>query len=481
MTPAFRAGSAPGGPGKGHSGGMGAPTLTFLGGAGTVTGSKYLLSHGQRRVLVDAGVFQGEKQLRLRNWEPLAVPPASIEAILLTHAHTDHVGYLPRLVAEGFSGRVYATAATVDLAGIVLTDAAFLAERDAEHAASHGYSRHDPPLPLFRIEDVERALGLFRVVDHDTEEDLGHGWSARWTRAGHILGAASIRVSLPSTSVLFSGDLGRASHPVLRPRETPPGADVVLVESTYGDREHPEPDGPPHEGLADLIRRTVARGGSILLPAFAVDRTEVVLQTVTELMRDGRIPELPVFVNSPMALAALDVYRNPRYAGELRPDLDATGFVDLPRLREVRSTEDSIRLNHPAVPSLIISSSGMATGGRVLHHLEHLLPEPRNAVVLTGYQAIGTRGRALVDGATQLKLHGREIPVRAEVLVDEEFSVHADRSELLDWLGALAPAPRQVFTVHGDADSADALAREVRERLDLPARAAVLDETVSLT
>jgi len=196
---------------------------------------------------------------------------------------------------------------------------------------------------------------------------------------------------------------------------------------------------------------------------------------------DGRIPELPVFVNSPMALAALDVYRNPRYAGELRPDLDATGFVDLPRLREVRSTEDSIRLNHPAVPSLIISSSGMATGGRVLHHLEHLLPEPRNAVVLTGYQAIGTRGRALADGATQLKLHGREIPVRAEVLVDEEFSVHADRSELLDWLGALAPAPRQVFTVHGDADSADALAREVRKRLDLPARAAVLDETVSLT
>jgi metallo-beta-lactamase family protein len=452
--------------------------LTFLGGAGTVTGSKYLLSGGKRRILVDVGVFQGEKDLRLRNWEPLAVAPDSVEAILLTHAHTDHVGYLPRLVAEGFSGPVYATAATVDLAGIVLTDSAFLAERDAEHAASHGYSRHDPPLPLFRVEDAERALRLFRIVDYDDEVDLGRGWSARWTRAGHILGAASIRVQTPSGSVLCSGDLGRASHPVLRPREVPPGADVVLLESTYGDREHPDPAGPAHEPLADVIRRTVRRGGSILLPAFAVDRTEVVLQAVTDLMRAGRIPELPVFVNSPMALAALDVYRNPRYADELRPELDVAGFVDLPRLREVRSTEDSIRLNHPEVPCLIISASGMATGGRVLHHLEHLLPDHRNAVVLTGYQAVGTRGRALADGASHLKLHGREIPVRAEIVVDEEFSVHADRSELLDWLAALEPAPRQVFTVHGDADSAHALAREVHARFGWPARAAVLDEVV---
>jgi len=281
--------------------------------------------------------------------------------------------------------------------------------------------------------------------------------------------------------VLFSGDLGRAEHPVLRPRETPTGAATVLVESTYGDREHLDPSGADHEPLADLIRRTARRGGTVLIPAFAVDRTEVVLQALTGLLHDDRIPELPVFVNSPMALAALDVYRDPRHAGELRPDLDVASFVDLPRLHEVRTTEESIALNRPKLPSIIISSSGMATGGRVLHHLEHLLPDSRNAVVLAGYQASGTRGRALLDGATHLKMHGRQVAVRAEVLSDEEFSVHADASELLDWLGALSPAPDQVFTVHGTPDSAGALARVATARLGLRARAAELGETVHLS
>jgi metallo-beta-lactamase family protein len=433
--------------------------LSFLGGAGTVTGSKFLLHSGSTRVLVDAGVFQGEKQYRLLNWEPFPVPPGELSTVLITHAHTDHVGYLPALVRDGFAGEVLATEATAELAAIVLRDAAFLAERDAAHAAEGGYSKHQPPLPLFTIDDVERALKLFRVVDFDTDYELGDGWSARWTRAGHILGSASVRVQTPSVSVLFSGDLGRTTHPVLRARETPPGADVVLIESTYGDREHFEPAGAAHEPLADLIRRTARRGGSVLIPAFAVDRTEVVLKTLTELMKDRRIPTLPVYVNSPMALAALRVYRDPRFAGELRPDLDAGTFVDLPQLHEVRTTEDSIKLNSPKMPSIIISSSGMATGGRVLHHLEHLLPEERNAVVLTGYQAIGTRGRALADGAAHLKMHGRQVPVRAEILIDEEFSVHADASELADWLDALSPAPREVFCVHGDPESATALAR----------------------
>lgn len=438
--------------------------LTFLGGAGTVTGSKFLLHSGSTRVLVDAGVFQGEKQYRLLNWEPFPVPPAELSAVLITHAHTDHVGYLPVLVRDGFAGEVLATEATAELAAIVLRDAAFLAERDAAHAAEGGYSKHQPPLPLFTIGDVEQALKLFRVVDFDTDYDLDDGWSARWTRAGHILGSASIRVQTPSGSVLFSGDLGRSIHPVLRARETPPGADVVLIESTYGDREHFEPDGAAHEPLADVIRRTARRGGSVLVPAFAVDRTEVVLKTITELMKDGRIPTLPVYVNSPMALAALRVYRDPRFADELRPDLDADTFVDLPQLHEVRTTEDSIKLNNPKVPSIIISSSGMATGGRVLHHLEHLLPDDRNAVVLTGYQAVGTRGRSLADGARHLKMHGRDVPVRAEILTDEEFSVHADASELVDWLDALSPAPRQVYCVHGDPDSAAALARTLTAR-----------------
>lgn len=457
-----------------------ATSLRFLGGAGTVTGSKFLLTEGGRRMLVDAGVFQGERDLRRLNWEPFGVPPDSVELVLLTHAHTDHVGYLPALVRDGFAGEVLATPATLELAEIVLRDAAFLAERDAEHAASHGYSKHRPPLPLFTTEDVERTLELFRLVDFDDDVDLGDGWWARWTRAGHILGAASIRLTTPTASALFSGDLGRAQHPVLRAREVPPGADTVLVEATYGDREHFDPSGPAHEPLADVIRRTARRGGSVLIPAFAVDRTEVVLQALTDLMHEGRIPELPVFVNSPMALDALSVYRDPRYRGELRPDLDVRSFIDLPHLREVRSTEDSIKLNRPKVPCIIISASGMATGGRVLHHLEHLLPDDRNTVVLAGYQAEGTRGRALRDGARQLKMHGRLVQVRAEILQDEEFSVHADRSELLDWLAALDPAPRQVFTVHGTPESASALAREVRSRLGLLARAAVLDETVEL-
>lgn len=458
-----------------------ATSLTFIGGAGTVTGSKYLITHDDRRILVDAGVFQGERDLRRLNWEPFPVPPESIEKVLLTHAHTDHVGYLPVLVRDGFGGEVLATEATCQLAEIVLRDSAFLAERDAEHAAAHGYSRHDPPLPLFTEADVERTLGRFRIVDYDEDVDLTGGCLARWTRAGHILGAASIRLATPDTSVLISGDLGRAEHPVLRSREIPPGAEFVLVESTYGDREHHEPAGPQHEALADLIRRTARRGGSILIPAFAVDRTEVVLQALTELLHAGRIPELPVFVNSPMALAALTVYRDRRHAAELRPDLDVNAFVDLPGLREVRSTEESIRLNRPKLPSIIISSSGMATGGRVLHHLEHLLPDNRNAVVLAGYQAAGTRGRALLDGATHLKMHGRQVPVRAEVLSDEEFSVHADRSELLDWLAALRPAPRQVFTVHGTPESAAALAAATQLRLSLPARVAGFGERVELT
>jgi len=455
-------------------------SLTFVGGAGTVTGSKYLLSEGERRVLVDCGVFQGEKNLRELNWAPFPVSPESVELILVTHAHTDHVGYLPALVRDGFAGEILATQATCELAAIVLRDAAYLAERDAEHAAAKGYSRHEHPLPLFTEADAERTLGLFRAIDYDSDIDLGAGWTARWTRAGHILGSASIRVATPSASVVFSGDLGRAEHPVLRAREIPPGASTVLIESTYGNREHFEPSGAEHEPLADLIRRTAKRGGSVLIPAFAVDRTEVVLQTLTGLLHTGRIPALPVFVNSPMALAALGVYRDRRFAAELRPDLDPGGFVDLPRLHEVRTTEESITLNDPTMPCIIISSSGMATGGRVLHHLEHMLPDPRNAVVLAGYQAEGTRGRSLLDGATHLKMHGRQIAVRAEVLQDEEFSVHADRSELLDWLAALSPAPTQVFTVHGAPDSASALAREIGARLGLTARVPELGETVQL-
>ncbi len=453
--------------------------LVFLGGAGTVTGSKYLLDVAGRRILVDAGLFQGEKQLRELNWAAFPVPPSSISDVLITHAHMDHVGYLPALVRDGFAGRVWATPASLRLAEIVLRDSAFLNERDAEHAAERGYSKHRPPLPLYTTADVEATLPLLRPVGYHEPLDLSDGIVARYIPAGHILGSASIHLTTPTTQVLFSGDLGRREHPVLRAREIPPGAATVLVESTYGDREHPEP-ALDHEPFADLIRRTARRGGSVLVPAFAVDRTEVVLKTLSEMQADGRIPELPIYVNSPMALAALAVYRDPQFRDELRPDLDPAHFIELPQLREVRSATESMRLNDPQHPCIIIASSGMATGGRVLHHLEHMLPDHRHAVVLVGYQGEGTRGRSLVEGARHLKMHGRYVPVRAEVLQDDEFSVHADGSELLDWLEQLVPRPERVFTVHGTADVAATLAGRVGDRLGTPGIVPTLGETVRL-
>lgn len=447
-------------------------TLTFLGAAGTVTGSKYLLTLGRRRVLVDAGMFQGEREWRRRNWDPFPVDPATIGDVLLTHAHLDHCGYLPALVRAGFNGPIWCTAGTRALVEIVLRDAAHLQEQDAQHAMERGYSKHDDPQALYGIRDVERTLPLFRVVDFDEDVDLGgEGVQRLWmrmTRAGHILGSASVRVSFGppewERSVLFSGDLGRHDHPLLRAREVPRGASYVVVESTYGDREHPE-NQAPHEAFADAIRRTAKRGGSVLVPAFAIDRTEVVLKALAQMRRDDRIPDLPIYVNSPMGIAALRVYREAAGDGELRPDLDVEGVLGLQNLHEARTKEESMALNNPRMPSVIISSSGMATGGRVLHHLEHMLPDDRNTVVLTGYQSVGTRGRALADGAQQLKLYGEYVPVRAEIVTDDEFSVHADASELLDWLRELRPAPRTCFVAHGEDHAAQALADAIHTDL----------------
>lgn len=446
--------------------------MTFLGAAGTVTGSKYLLTVGRRRVLVDAGMFQGEKEWRRRNWDPFPVDPASIGDVLLTHAHLDHCGYLPALVRAGFRGPIWCTPGTRALAEIVLRDAAYLQEQDALQAMEGGYSKHAHPQPLYGARDVERTLPLFRVVPFGQDIDLGGGdderlWM-RMTRAGHILGSASLRVSLGAPeferSVLFSGDLGRHDHPLLRAREVPRGATYVVVESTYGDREHPQTQ-LPHEEFADAIRRTAKRGGSVLVPAFAIDRTEVVLQALAEMRRDGRIPDLPIHVNSPMGIAALRVYREAAGDGELRPDLDVEGVLGLSNLHEALTKEQSMALNSPRMPSIIISSSGMATGGRVLHHLQHMLPDDRNTVVLTGYQSVGTRGRALADGARHVKLYGEYVPVRAEIVMDAEFSVHADASELLDWLRELRPAPRTCFVAHGEDHAAQALADAIEDQL----------------
>ena len=454
-------------------------TLGFLGGAATVTGSRFLLTHAGRRVLVDCGLYQGERELRRRNWAPFPVPPSAIDDVLLTHCHLDHCGYLPALVRDGFAGPVWATEGTAALAEIVLKDSGYLNERDAEQAREGGWSRHEVPLPLYTADDAVRAARRFRPVEYGAPQDLGGGVRVTASRAGHVLGSASMLVEVAGTRVLFSGDLGRTAHPVLRPRADPPAAATVVVESTYGDREHPEPDGPPHEAFADAIRRTVERGGSVLVPAFAVDRTELVLHALSDMVRDDQIPHVPVYVDSPMALSALEVYRRDSQRDELRPDVDPE-LAHLPLLRAARTPDESKALNNPRVPCIVISASGMGTGGRVVHHLRHMLPDRRNTVVLTGYQAVGTRGRTLVDGAAEVKIHGRYVPVEAEVVSDGEFSVHADASELLDWLGALPQRPDVVYVVHGEVSGSRALAARIRAELGFTAVVPALDERVRL-
>jgi len=454
-------------------------TLTFLGGAGTVTGSKYLLEVGTTKILIDCGMFQGDKDLRERNWAPFPVDPTTISAILVTHAHMDHTGYLPRLVHEGFSGPIWATDGTKELSEIVLLDSAHLQEQDAKDAAKGGYSKHNPPEPLYTTDDVNDTMRLFRVVGFDTDLDVGDGLTARYYRAGHILGSASIRLTTPDTAVIFSGDLGRHDHPVLKAREIPQGAPYVLMETTYGDREHPEWTEEPHEEFAAAIRRTAARGGSVLIPAFAVDRTEILLKTLAEMKAAGRIPDLPIYIDSPMGVKALAIYQSPAQRDELRDDLKDRDFIDLANVHEVTSVEDSIKLNQPAQSCIILSSSGMATGGRVVHHLQYMLPDPKHTVIFTGYQAHGTRGQALVDGATTLKMYGQYVPVKAEIVMDDGFSAHADASDLLDWLTALDPKPETVFCIHGET-GAPAMAERITKELGITAVVPRQDEKVRL-
>lgn len=441
-------------------------TLQFLGAAGTVTGSKYLLEVGSRRVLVDAGLYQGAKHLRERNWRDLPVEADTIESVVLTHAHADHISYLPALVNQGFSGPVYCTEATARLGEIVLRDAAYLQELATADAIRGGYSKHEKPRPLYTTADAERAIELFRTVAFDENIHLGDGLWARWTRAGHILGSASVRMEYGLVDVLFSGDLGRDAHPLLKPRDTPEGARWVLCESTYGDREHADPD-PPHQVLVEAIERTVARGGAVLIPAFAIDRTQTVMYVLAQLQREGRIPDVPVIVDGPMSMRALDVYRD--MPDEFRDGVRIEDFTGLRNFTEARSGRDSQRALNRGEPRIVVSSSGMLEGGRVLNHLIKLLPDERNCIVLSGYQGEGTRGRALQDGARHLKIKGRHVQVKAEVVQDREFSAHAGASELVAWVAALKPRPEMVFLVHGEKGPASALERRLAEELDIDA------------
>lgn len=442
------------------------PALTFLGAAGTVTGSKFLLESGGTRLMVDCGLYQGERRWRALNWEAPPVDPATLDAVALTHAHLDHCGYLPALVRAGFTGPVHATAGTAALAAVILRDSAHLQEEEAEGARRGGWSRHDPPLPLYTVADADAAIAALRPLGESPSVclDGASGEKVTFVPAGHILGASSVLVESGDRSVLFSGDLGRPDHPVLLPRARPPAARTVVVESTYGDRAHPEVD-PEHHVMADAIRRTIRRGGTVVVPAFAVDRTEVVLLAIADLVERGAIPEVPVWVDSPMALAALEIYRDPAHAREVRPEaLDR--LRRLSGLRTAHTAEESIRLNTPGTPCIIVSASGMATGGRVVHHLRYLLPQARNTVLLTGYQAVGTRGRDLQEGVRELKMAGRYVPVRAEVVTLDDFSVHADADELIAWLGEMPRPPESVHVVHGEPAAARALADGIRERFD---------------
>jgi metallo-beta-lactamase family protein len=434
--------------------------ITFLGATGTVTGSKYLLRFGSRSVLVDCGLYQGFKQLRLRNWERLPVEPSAIDAVVLTHAHIDHSGYIPLLVQQGFSGEVYCTPATLDLCGILLPDAGHLQEEEARYANRHGYSKHRPARPLYTREDAVASLERLRAIAFDRDHRLEGGPTIRFARAGHILGAAILRVEADGKSIVFSGDLGRPNDPILAPPVKVSGADYLVVESTYGDRRHDPSD--PADSLARVISETAERRGVLLIPAFAVGRTQTLLYYIARLKEAGRIPDLPVYLDSPMAVNATSLYS--RYEDEHR--LSAREYEKIfGSVNYVNSVEESKAVDGKPGPMVVVSASGMATGGRVLHHLKAFLPDARNTVLFAGYQAGGTRGASLVAGAKTIKIHGEFIPVEARVEALDNLSAHADAEEILEWLGSFDRAPKRTFITHGEPSAADGLRRRIQDRL----------------
>jgi metallo-beta-lactamase family protein len=484
----------------------GTPTLTFLGASRTVTGSKYLLDTGANQVLIDAGLFQGLKELRERNWQNLPIAARDIDAIVLTHAHLDHVGYLPRLVSQGFRGRVFCTAGTRDLCRIVLPDSGRIHEEDAENANRHGYSKHAPALPLYTEEDAFRAVSLLQPAGYDRPLPVADGIEVEFVNAGHLLGSSYARIRVDGRTVLFGGDLGRFDRPVLPDPTFVDGADYLLVESTYGNRIHEEDD----EGtkLAEVIRSTADRGGRVIIPAFAVGRVEELLYWIRRLEEEKKIPVLPVFVDSPMATEALARYSE--RLKELDEDLQPENHDDkaphgpadrderqgerrrhaqqerqvcafcTQRFRTVASGVESRELTRSKMPAIIISSSGMATGGRVLHHLKAVLPDPRNTVLFSGYQAAGTRGRQLVEGIAAVKIHGQMIPVHARVALIESMSAHADSNEIMRWLGAFKAPPRNTFIVHGEPPAMETLAGTITSKLGWSCRMPEWKETVEL-
>jgi metallo-beta-lactamase family protein len=478
-------------------------SLTFLGAARTVTGSKYLVESNGTRIMVDAGLFQGLKELRERNWQDLPVPAASIDAIVLTHAHLDHCGYLPRLVSQGFRGRVFCTQGTQDLCRIVLPDAGHLQEEDAAYANRHNFSKHKPALPLYTEVDASRAVSQLQPCGYDRPMPVAAGIDVEFVNAGHLLGSSYVRMRIDGRTVLFGGDLGRFGRPVL-PDPTPVAeADYLLVESTYGNRVHEQDDNG--DRVAEIVNHTAQKGGKLIIPAFAIGRVEELVYWLKRLESEKRIPVLPVFVDSPMAAAALARYTarvnelDPEMRPEERDDTaphDAAGpnppdvrrrhamhereicVFCTERFRVIGSAEESKQLTASRMPAIVISASGMAEGGRVLHHLKAALPDARNTVLFAGYQAAGTRGRRLIDGEKSIKMHGAWIPVAARIEQVDSMSAHADANEIMRWLGGFTAAPQQTFIVHGEPQAQDALGARIQAELGWAHKAPEHKETV---
>ena len=434
--------------------------LTFLGGTGTVTGSKYLLRDTGASVMVDCGLFQGLKALRQRNWERLAVNPASVGAVVLSHAHIDHSGYLPLLVRNGFPGHVYCTRATFDLCKILLPDSGHLQEEQARYANTQGISRHKPALPLYTVDDAIRALKRITPMDYDEPRQLDGGVRFRFLPAGHILGAAIVVFETGRRRIVFSGDLGRQADPVMQPPAGVAQADFLVVESTYGNRRHALRD--PEQELAAHLARAIGRGGVVVIPAFAVGRTQTVLHFLARIRARGLLEGVPVYLNSPMAIDATRIFG--RYRAEHRLTEDEC-HAACSVAKMVNTPAESKALNQRSGPMIIVSASGMATGGRVLHHIEAFAPDPRNMILFTGFQATGTRGAALVERADSVKIHGAYVPVRAEVVNLDSLSAHADYTEILDWLRGFAHPPSKTFITHGEPAASDELRRRIVESL----------------
>jgi len=440
--------------------------LTFLGATGTVTGSKYLLdceinNGGLKRILIDCGLFQGLKQLRLRNWAKLPINPAKVDAVILTHAHIDHSGYLPLFVKNGFSGKVYCTEATRDLCEVLLLDSAHLQEEEAKYANKGGFSKHNPALPLYTQEDAQNALALLTPVNYEQDVDLGDGLTVRLSPSGHILGSAFVRIHNKKTSILFSGDIGRPNDILMKAPVRIKQADYLVLESTYGNRLHEHID--PKIKLAKIINETAKRKGVVLIPVFAVGRAQELLYYIHLLKSSGAIANnIPVYLNSPMAVDATAIFNH--YRGEHRLSLEQSHAL-CHTAHMVNSIEESKQLNETKGPMIILSASGMATGGRVVHHLKAFVPDAKNTILFVGFQAAGTRGAAMLAGVESIKIHGEYLPIRADVEYLPNLSAHADYAEMITWLGGFEVPPKKTFITHGEPVAADAMRLHIEEEL----------------